>query len=485
MRRSDLLAKAVCHSALMSAESTPSSERRPEQARSHNDCAHLTGIGFSQFCLDTDMTQRCNSYYTATLNQDTDYPTLQGRHRVDVVIIGGGFTGVATAVELAEKGLKVAIVESHKIGWGATGRNGGQVTGSLSGDEAMRKQMRRSIGDEVDDFIWNLRWRGHQIIQQRVEKYGIACDLKHGHLHAAYKPAHMVGLRKDYEEAVHRGMGDEVSLLDRSQVRDLLQSDLYHGAIKNTRNMHLHPLNLCIGEARAAESLGALIFENSEVLEIIHGDGLHKSPGVRTAHGQIDASQVLLAGDVYHKLEPGKLKGKIFPAMGGIVTTAPLGDLAEQINPEDLAVYDCRFVLDYYRLTADGRLLFGGGANYSGKDSRDIAAELRPCIEQTFPALKGVAIDYQWSCAMGIVINRIPQLGKLSDNVWYCQGYSGHGIATTHIMGEIMGRAITGKLEQFDTFAACQHIRVPMGDLLGNPMLAAGMWYYQMLERLR
>ncbi|MCU1770891.1 FAD-binding oxidoreductase [Pseudomonas sp. RSB 5.4] len=427
------------------------------------------------------MTQRCNSYYTATLNQDTDYPTLQGRHQVDVVIIGGGFTGVATAVELAEKGLKVAIVESNKIGWGATGRNGGQVTGSLSGDGAMRKQMRPKLGDEVDDFIWHLRWRGHEIIQQRVAKYGIQCDLKHGHLHAAYKPSHMTDLRNDYEEAVRRGLGDQVSLLDRSQVRDLLQSDLYHGAIKNTRNMHLHPLNLCIGEARAAESLGALIFENSEVLEIIHG----KTTGVRTAHGQIDANQVMLAGDVYHKLEPGQLKGKIFPAMGGIVTTAPLGDLARQINPEDLAVYDCRFVLDYYRLTADGRLLFGGGANYSGKDSRDIAAELRPCIEQTFPALKGVQIDYQWSCAMGIVINRIPQLGKLSDNVWYCQGYSGHGIATTHIMGEIMSRAITGQMEQFDTFAQCQHIRVPMGDLLGNPLLAAGMWYYQMLEKLR
>ncbi|MBS4086102.1 NAD(P)/FAD-dependent oxidoreductase [Pseudomonas rustica] len=427
------------------------------------------------------MTERCNSYYTATLNQDTDYPTLQGRHSVDVVIIGGGFTGVATAVELAEKGLKVAIVESNKIGWGATGRNGGQVTGSLSGDGAMRKQMRAKLGDDVDDFIWHLRWRGHEIIKQRVAKYAIQCDLKHGHLHAAYKPSHMPDLRNDYEEAVRRGLGDEVSLLDRSQVRDLLQSDLYHGAIKNTRNMHLHPLNLCIGEARAAESLGALIFENSEVLEIIHGD----KPGIRTAHGQIDAKQVMLAGDVYHKLEPGKLKGKIFPAMGGIVTTAPLGDLAKQINPEDLAVYDCRFVLDYYRLTADGRLLFGGGANYSGKDSRDIAGELRPCIEQTFPALKGVQIDYQWSCAMGIVINRIPQLGKLSDNVWYCQGYSGHGIATTHIMGEIMSRAITGQMEQFDTFAACQHIRVPTGDLLGNPMLAAGMWYYQMLEKLR
>ena len=427
------------------------------------------------------MTARSNSYYTATLNQETDYPTLHGQHQVDVVIIGGGFTGVATAVELAEQGLKVAVVESHKIGWGATGRNGGQVTGSLSGDDAMRKQMRKTLGNDVDDFIWQLRWRGHEIICRRVEKYAIACDLRHGHLHAAYKPGHMNGLKHDHDEAVRRGMGDEVTLLDRSQLRDILQTDLYHGAIKNTRNLHLHPLNLCIGEARAAEGLGALIFENSEVVQIVHGD----QPAVITAHGRIDAKQVMLAGDVYHRLEPGKLKGKIFPAMGGIVTTAPLGTLATELNPENLAVYDCRFVLDYYRMTADGRLLFGGGANYSGRDSRDIAAELRPCIERTFPALKGVVIDYQWSCAMGIVINRIPQLGKLSDNVWYCQGYSGHGIATTHIMGEIMSRAITGHLEQFDTFAACQHIRVPMGDVLGNPMLAAGMWYYQMLERLR
>ncbi|MFO6004273.1 NAD(P)/FAD-dependent oxidoreductase, partial [Pseudomonas aeruginosa] len=188
---------------------------------------------------------------------------------------------------------------------------------------------------------------------------------------------------------------------------------------------------------------------------------------------------------VYHKLERRQLKGMIFPAMGGIVTTRPLGELAREINPQGLAVYDCRFVLDYYRPTADGRLLFGGGANYSGRDSRDIAAELRPCIERTFPRLKGVEIEFQWSCAMGIVMNRIPQLGKLSDNVWYCQGYSGHGVATSHIMGEIMAKAMSGSLEQFDTFARCKHLKVPLGDLFGNPMLAAGMWYYQLMEKLR
>lgn len=425
--------------------------------------------------------QRSASYYTASINDTTEYPTLQDQISVDVVIIGGGFTGVASAVELAERGLKVAIVETNRIGWGASGRNGGQVTGSLSGDEAMRQQMRLRLGDEVDDFIWHLRWRGHEIIEQRVHKYAIACDLKHGHLHAAMKPSHLTELRAFHDEAQRRGMGDQVSLLDQAAIGQHLDSELYLGALKNTRNLHLHPLNLCLGEARAAHSLGALIFENSKVLEIVHGE----RPAVITAQGRIDARQVLLAGDVYHKLEPRQLKGKIFPAMGGIVTTAPLGELARQINPHDLAVYDCRFVLDYYRLTGDGRLLFGGGANYSGRDSRDIAAELRPCIERTFPALKGVDIEFQWSCAMGIVMNRVPQLGKLSDNVWYCQGYSGHGIATSHIMGEIMAEALTGTLEKFDTFAGCKHIKVPLGDVFGNPMLAVGMWYYQMLEKLR
>lgn len=424
---------------------------------------------------------RPNSYYSASIVEESAYPTLQGTLEADVAIIGGGFTGVNTALELAERGLKVALVETHKIGWGASGRNGGQVTGSLSGDEAMRTQMRAKLGAEVDDFIWHLRFRGHDIIKARVEKYAIDCDLRFGHLHAAMKPSHMRELEASYEEAVKRGMGDAVTLLDKPGVQAHLASDIYLGALKNTRNMHLHPLNLCLGEARAAASLGVQIFEHSEVLEIIHG----AKPCVITEHGRINAKQVMIAGDVYHKLEKKALKGKIFPAMGGIVTTKPLGDLARELNPENLAVYDCRFVLDYYRMTADGRLLFGGGANYSGRDSRDIAGELRPCIERTFPQLKGVAIEYQWSCAMGIVINRIPQLGKVSDNVWYCQGYSGHGVATTHIMGEIMANALTGTLGHYDTFAACKHIKVPMGDVFGNPMLAVGMWYYGMLEKLR
>ena len=430
---------------------------------------------------------RCSAYYTATVNQESDYPQLEGDVRVDVAIVGGGFTGVNTALELAEKGLKVAIIEAEKVAWGATGRNGGQVTGSLSGDEAMRKQMRKKLGKDVDDFIWNLRFRGHDIIKGRVEKYGIDCDLKFGHLHAAYKPSHMKELRDNYEEAITRGMGEQVQLLSKDEMPEYLESPIYHGALYNKKNMHLHSLNLCLGEARAAESLGALIFENSPVINFDHGNNsAGVPPKVITEKGTVTANTVMLAGNAYHRLERLKMSGKIFPAAGGIVATEQLSDeVVNAINPKDLAVYDCRFVLDYYRLTADNRLLFGGGANYSGRPSRDIEAELRPAIERTFPRLKGVKIDFQWSGMMGIVMNRIPQLGKLSENVFYAQGYSGHGIATSHIISEIMANAITGHMEDYDTFAQCKHIRIPGSEWVGNQMLAVGMWYYILLERFR
>ncbi|UYG05289.1 FAD-binding oxidoreductase [Halomonas sp. LR3S48] len=424
---------------------------------------------------------RCASYYTASILQESDYSRLQGEVEVDIAIVGGGFTGVATAVELAERGYRVAIVEANKIGWGASGRNGGQVTGSLSGEAAMRKQMRRTLGEAADDYVWNLRWRGQRIIRERVEKYAIPCDLKHGHLQAAWQPSHMQALRADFEACQTRGMGEHVELLDARQVREVVRTELYHGGLLNRCNLHLHPLNLCLGEVRVAESLGAEIFEHSPVVRIEHGP----SPAVITEHGTVRAERVLLAGNAYHRLERRRLGGKLFPASLGIVTTAPLGGLAEAINPHDLAVYDCRFVLDYYRLTADSRLLFGGGANYSGRDSPDIAAELRPRLEATFPQLRGTPIDYAWQGMAGIVVNRIPMLGRLSDTVYYAQGYSGHGVATSHIVGEIMAKAISGHMEEFDTFAACRHVKVPFGDALGNPLLAAGMWYYQLLERWR
>lgn len=427
-------------------------------------------------------TSRSPSYYAASIEQESQYPKLEGEHEVDVAIIGGGFTGVASAIELAERGFKVAIVEAHKIGWGATGRNGGQVTGSLSGDGAMVKQMRQHIGAEAENFVWNLRWRGHAIIKQRVAKYAINCDLKHGHLQTAYKPGHLAELLATYKEGLERGMVDELQLLSKAEIPEFLESPIYHGGLLNKRNMHLHPLNLCLGEARAAASLGAKIFEHSAVVDIVDG----QQTLVKTERGLLKAKTVLLAGNAYHRLARPKLRGMLFPASLGNLTTAPLDDeVAAAINPRDLAVYDCRFVLDYYRLTADKRLMFGGGTNYSGRDSKSVANELRPALERTFPRLKGVEIEHQWTGMAGIVMNRIPQLGKVSNNVFYCQGYSGHGLATSHIMGEIMARAIAGQLEEFELFSKIKHVRIPLNEWFGNQALAMGMMYYKLLENFR
>lgn len=423
----------------------------------------------------------CTSYYAATLNDPTVYPQLEGDVRVDIAIVGGGFTGVATAVELSEKGYKVALVEANRIGWGATGRNGGQITGSLSGDKAMLRHFGKVLGEGAKDFVWNLRWRGHDIIKKRVEAYQIDCDLKHGHLQTAFKPGHMRELADMYETACERGMGEQVKMISKADIPNYLETELYHGGILNNRNMHVHALNLCLGEARAAAGLGAQIFERSTVTRLEPGD----TPRLYTDKGSITANTIMLAGNAYHKLMRRKLEGLLFPIGLGNLTTAPLGDeVANAINPHDLAVYDSRMVLDYYRLTADKRLMFGGGTNYSGRDPKDVAAELLPAIVRTFPRLADVKIDYQWTGRDGVVLNRIPQLGKLAGNIYYAQGYSGHGIALSHIVGEIMANALDGSLRDFDIFAKTPHVRLPFGEWAGNQMLAVGMFYYQMKEKL-
>jgi len=425
---------------------------------------------------------RCQSWYNATIRDETDYPPLRGDLQVDVAVIGGGFSGVNTALELAERGFSVAILEANKVAWGATGRNGGQVTGSLSGDVAMTRALRGRLGAEAEDYVWRMRWRGHDIIESRIRKYGIDCDLKFGHLHAAYKPRHMKELQAMYEQGQARGMEEHLTLLDRDEVPEYLGTRIYHGGLLNTRNMHLHPVNLCIGEARAAAGLGARIFEHTEVLAIEHG----RRPRVVTGQGRVTAEVVVLAGNAYHRLERRRLQGMLFPASLGNMATEPLTEeQLQSVNPRELAVYDCRFVLDYYRVTADRRLMFGGGTNYSGRDSKSVSRELLPALLHVFPQLAGIRVDYEWTGMAGIVLNRIPQLGRTGDNVYYLQGYSGHGIATSHIMSEILARALSGDLGEYDHFATMRHWRIPLPEWFGNQALALGMQWYKLAEHWR
>jgi glycine/D-amino acid oxidase-like deaminating enzyme len=417
------------------------------------------------------------SYYAATRNDRTTYPALEAATRADVCVIGGGFTGVAAALTLAERGMDVVLLEQHRIGWGASGRNGGQLIAGMSGESRLRQF--HGLGGER--LIDELAWRGHAIIEQRIARYAIDCDLRYGYLDVAIKPRHMHAFA-EAERALRRlGFGDDLQLITRERIGDYIGSKAYLGGLLNRRNGHLHPLNLCLGEARAATTLGVRIHEQTRVTAIVHGP----RPRVRTLSGDVDAGIVILAGDSYHRLEQPTLSGLVFSAGSFIVATEPLSEEeARRLDPQGLAFCDPNHVLDYFRFSPDRRLLFGGRCNYSGREPRSIQASIVPRMLKVFPQLAGKRIDYEWGGSIGIVINRVPLIGRTASNVYYSVGYSGHGVNFSHVAAEVVADAIAGQVERFDVFSKVPHRRLPFGDRIGRELVALGMLYYRMLDLL-
>ncbi|MEM9336212.1 MAG: FAD-binding oxidoreductase [Pseudomonadota bacterium] len=414
------------------------------------------------------------SYYAATVGDKTDYPVLNDNRDTDVCVIGAGFSGVSTALHLAERGFRVVVVEANKVGWGASGRNGGQLIGGIAGEQAMAKHH----GRDVEELFGELRWEGHRIIRERVEKYAIDCDLKSGYIDVAIKPKHVRDLEWDYERMQKADFPWETRLLSKSETEDLIGTDAYIGGLLNMCNGHLHPLKLCVGEARAAESLGVEIYEQSPVVRIEHGC----RPTVYTAAGSVSADFVVLAGNAYHDVEK-PLRGSLFPVKSFLIVTEPLpDDVVQRINPNDLAVCDPNFVLEYFRLTADKRMMFGGRINYFGSDPEYIKVRLRKKMLRIYPGLERFNIDYAWDGTIGVTMSRVPVLGRTAPNVLYCQGYSGHGVNVTHLVSRIVADAIQGTLEQFDVFADVPSQRIPGAYTLRKPMVALGVLYYKLRD---
>ena len=416
------------------------------------------------------------SYYAATVNHVTDFAPLNGAQEADVCVVGAGFTGISTALHLAERGYKVHVVEANRVGWGASGRNGGQIIGGIAGE----KNIARHHGRDVEELFSELRWAGHEIIRERVDKYGIQCDLKPGYLDVAIKQRHLRDFEADYERLEKAGFPHELRLLSREETQETIGTDAYLGALLNMGNGHLHPLNLCIGEAMAAVSLGATIYEQSPVTRIEKG----ARPRVVTEHGSVTADAVVLAGNAYHFLEK-KLRGIMFPVNSFIIATEPLSDdVVATINPQDLAICDPNFVLQYFRLSADKRLLFGARLNYFGDDPDYIMQRHRRKMAKLYPQLADVRLDYAWGGTIGVTLNRVPLLGRIAPNVFYSQGYSGHGVNVTHLAGRIMADAVGGTLEQFDLFADVKPLVIPGAHTFSRPMVALGVLYYQIKDRL-
>lgn len=417
------------------------------------------------------------SYYAATRDDTTEFPALCEDVRSDVCVVGAGFTGVSAALTLAERGYTVTVLEQNRVGWGASGRNGGQMLGGIPGEAGLEKRW----GDARTEALFNLGYRGHEIIAQRVRDYAIDCDLKYGAIDVALRPRQLEQQKRMHEKLCGHGMERHLRLASAAELPELLGTDKYLGGLINTRNGHLHPLNLCLGEARAAAELGVSIYEGSEVTSIEHG----AAAIVRTAHGSVRADFVVLAGNGYQHLEPTVLSGLVFPAASYIVATEPLQpEEASQINPQDLAVCDMREVPDYFRLSVDRRMLFGGRCNYSGRETRNIEKTMLPRLRELYPQLANKRVDYAWGGKIGIVVNRVPLMGRIGMNVFYALGYSGHGVSLSHAFGEVLADAVVGTSDGMDLLADVPHRKIPLGQKFGSQMLALGMLYFRLRDRL-
>lgn len=418
-----------------------------------------------------------SSYYAASANPVPVRPELQGEVETDVCVIGAGYTGLSTALFLLENGFKVTVLEAAKVGFGASGRNGGQIVNSYSRDIDV---IERTVGAKQAKLLGDMAFEGGRIIRERIAKYNIQCDLKDGGVFAALSTkqmGHLESQKKLWERFGHT----QLELMDAKRIREVVGTDSYVGGMLDMSGGHIHPLNLALGEAAAVESLGGVIHEQSPAVKIDRG----ANPVVHTPKGRVKAKFIVVAGNAYLGGLVPELASKSMPCGTQVITTEPLSaDLAKSLLPTDYCVEDCNYLLDYYRLTGDNRLIFGGGVVYGARDPSNIEAIIRPKMLKVFPQLKDVKIDFAWTGNFLLTLSRLPQVGRIGDNIYYSQGCSGHGVTYTHLAGKLLAEVLRGQAERFDAFATLPHYPFPGGRMFQVPFSAIGAWYYTMRDKL-
>ena len=417
------------------------------------------------------------SYYAATAGDFPRQPAIDGEYDCDVCIIGGGFTGLSAALACAEAGIGTVLIEAETIGDGASGRNGGQLIPGLNihGDDLIKM-----LGTAHGEGLYRLAISARDRVHDRIERHKIDCDLRHGHFHVASKPSHYAHLEQECRFVTERLGHGVAEMVPPGDVGKLLGVDGYYGGIFTHIGGHFHPLKYAQGLARAAIDAGAQLFEGSRALSLIDDNGVE----VRTAKGLIRARHAILACDS----DMGDIAADIgryaMPVLNYNIATEPLGaERALSLIPSGAAVSDSRFVLNYFRVSPDNRLIFAGGEKYTPKPPPDIAAFVRPHMLKLFPQLADVSIDYAWGGAVGVTINRLPHFGRRG-NVLFAHGYSGQGALLTTLAGELMAEAVQGRNERFDLFTRIPHRPWPGGKLLRTPLYVAGMLHASLMDRL-
>jgi gamma-glutamylputrescine oxidase len=423
-----------------------------------------------------------NSWYEASVARPAPAPALVGRASADVCVVGGGYAGISAALELAQRGYSVVLLEAQRIGWGASGRNGGQVIVGFGSDGEceIEKQFSRADAKRA----WDVSVEGVDLVQERIARHGIDCDWRPGYLSLAVKPRKSDALKRwmDHATGVY---GHPLRWIGPGEIGHCVASDRFHSAVYDGVSGHLHPLKYCLGLARAALQAGVRIHETSPAFVVERGE----RPRVLTAQGECDCRFVVLAGNVYlgeygDEIAP-EVSARIMPVGTYIIATEPMAPArADALMKGRPAASDTNFVLDYFRLTADHRLLFGGADSYSARAPRDLIGRIRSSMLKVFPQLQDLAIPHAWGGFVDISMNKAPDFGRLGSNVYYLQGFSGHGIALAGVAGKLVAEAIAGQAERFDLFARIRHHAFPGGAWMRTPALMLGMLYYRMRDAM-
>lgn len=423
-------------------------------------------------------TSHVDSWYAASANQQLSFPPLQGEVSVDVCIIGGGYTGLSSAIHLRKAGYSVALLEANKIGWGASGRNGGHVG---TGQRADQETLEKLVGLDHAKALWQLGLEAVDTVCDLVSEFQIDCELKTGNLHVASKAKERPWLIEEAEHLQKVYDYQQIRYVDSAELTDMTSGQGFHGGVLDEGSRHLHPLNYALGLAKAADTLGAELYEGSRVLSYTEGHQVC----VKTDSGTVKSKYLVLACNGYlEKLEP-RTAGRIMPINNYMLATEPLPEaLARRLIRDDTSMSDSLFVIDYWKLSADNRMLFGGGESYSRRFPADIGNFVRKYMLRIYPELETTRIDYGWGGTLAITLNRMPDFGRLSSQVFYAHGYSGHGVPTATLAGKLLAEVIAGSAERFDVMASVPSRTFPGGTLLRWPGLVAGMLFYSLRDRL-
>jgi gamma-glutamylputrescine oxidase len=416
------------------------------------------------------------SYYAVTANPFEPAPRLRGEARADVVVIGGGYTGLHAALNARARGFSAILLEGGRVGWGASGRNGGQM---IPGWRKGAVELIRAYGPQGARALFDLGLEARALTLAAIAKHNIQCDLREdGHLIAAAKPSDMSWMQAEADALATLMNYPHARVLNLADTRTKVDSPEFHGGLLDRGGGHLHPLNYALGLANAARAAGVGVYENSRVIEINAEAGVV----ARTEAGVVKARYGVLACDaLLHGLEP-RVAGRIMPVANYLVATVPLHKPASLIA-DRLAVSDSRFVVNYFRLSRDGRLIFGGGERYTPDPPADIAAFVQPHIARIFPQLADVRIEHAWGGLVSITLSRMPHIGRLGD-LFFAHGYSGQGVLMPALVGKVLSEAMAGTAERFDLLASIAPPEFPGGARMRAPLHVLGMLWYALRDRL-